>query len=555
MRAVAERVAFASRSLRPRSIRRAAAAEPRRAVTNPLRFRRRFLDSLPGDVDVRPVSRQVHGALWSRVLPTPVSAPRMLAWSEPLARELGLEDRMRSDDAARVLGGNATWGGMDPYAANYGGHQFGNWAGQLGDGRAITLGELEGPDGRVHELQLKGAGPTAYSRRADGRAVLRSSIREFLCSEAMHALGVPTTRALSLVATGDDVVRDMFYDGNPKAEPGAVVCRVAPSFLRFGNFELPTSRGDVALLRHLADFAIATQFPGLGTPSRDAYAAMLREVASQTAKLIARWQAVGFVHGVMNTDNMSLLSLTIDYGPYGWVENLDFGWTPNTTDAAQRRYAFGNQPGVGLWNVARLGESLLPLLDGDERFVEDALELYERAYGDAARELFSQKLGIRVGSEEGDGDLVQKLFAWMQRGSVDMTLFFRALSSLLREGSAPEGLPPAILACCYREPDAATLASGASWLSKWWHRARRESVDVALVAATMDRANPRYVLRNWLAQEAIDDAHRGDLGKVRRLVRVLARPYDDQAGEDDLAQKRPAWADDKPGCSALSCSS
>jgi len=524
-------------------------------VNQPPRFLRRFLDALPGEAESRPVSRQVHGALWSRVQPTPVALPRMLAWSQSLANELGLESRMATDDAARVLSGNATWDGMEPYAANYGGHQFGNWAGQLGDGRAITLGELVTPDGTVRELQLKGAGPTPYSRRADGRAVLRSSIREFLCSEAMHALGVPTTRALSLVATGDAVVRDMFYDGNAKAEPGAVVCRVAPSFLRFGNFELPTSRGDRALLQKLADFALTTWFPELGAPSREAYEAMLREVAARTAKLIAHWQAVGFVHGVMNTDNMSLLGLTIDYGPYGWVENFDFGWTPNTTDAAQRRYAFGNQPGVGLWNVARLGEALLPLLDDDERAVEGALAHYEDVYGEAARERYSAKLGLRIGDDDGDGELMQQLFAWLRQASVDMTLFFRALSSVLQQDREPTDLPPAILACCYREPDAAVRAAGTAWLSRWWKRARSAAADVASVALAMDHSNPRYVLRNWLAQEAIDDAHRGDLGKLHRLMRVLQRPYDDQPGEDDLAQKRPAWADDKPGCSALSCSS
>ncbi len=537
-----------------RGFRCAADAQLRFAVTHPLCFRRRFLDSLPGDVDARPVSRQVHGALWSRVQPTPVSSPRMLAWSEPLARELGLQERMATDEAVRVFGGNATFDGMDPYAANYGGHQFGAFAGQLGDGRAITLGELVAPDGSVHELQLKGAGPTAYSRRADGRAVLRSSIREFLCSEAMHALGVPTTRALSLVATGDNVVRDMFYDGNPKAEPGAIVCRVAPSFLRFGNFELPASRGDVALLQKLADFAIATHFPEFGQPSRDSYAALLREVASRTAKLVAHWQSVGFVHGVMNTDNMSLLGLTIDYGPYGWVENLDFGWTPNTTDATHRRYSFGNQPGVGLWNVARFGEALLPLL-GDERVAEEALEVYQRSYGDAARERFSHKLGLRIGAQEGDGELVQDLFTWMQRAAVDMTLFFRELSSRLREDSAPTDLPQTLVACCYREPDAQTREEGARWLARWWRRARSEATDVATVARSMDRSNPRFVLRNWLAQQAIDDAQRGDLATIHRLALVLQRPYDEQPDEVGLAQKRPAWADDKPGCSSLSCSS
>ncbi|MCK5942973.1 MAG: YdiU family protein, partial [Planctomycetes bacterium] len=268
-------------------------------------FHRRFLDALPGDPDTSPSAREVQGALWSRVQPTAVAAPRMLHWSRPLADELGLPAALLDgDEAARVLAGNALWPGMDPYAANYGGHQFGHWAGQLGDGRAIVLGELERPDGQFVELQLKGAGPTAYSRAGDGRAVLRSSVREYLCSEAMHALGVPTTRALSLVATGDDVVRDMFYDGNPRPEPGAIVCRVAPTFLRFGSYQLPMSRGEVPLLRKLTDFTLEHWFPEFAGQGKQGYVDWLHEVAERTARLVAHWQAVGFVHGVLNTDNM-----------------------------------------------------------------------------------------------------------------------------------------------------------------------------------------------------------------------------------------------------------
>ena len=520
-----------------------------------MRFLRRFLDRLPGDTDTRPVSRQVHGALWSRVEPTPVAAPRLLAWSRPLARELGLDELMADPATANVLAGNAQWSGMEPYAANYGGHQFGNWAGQLGDGRAITLGELEAPDGRVHELQLKGAGPTAYSRRGDGRAVLRSSIREFLCSEAMHALGVPTTRALSLCTTGDLVVRDMFYDGRPVEEKGAIVCRVAPSFLRFGNFELPASRGDVALLRTLAAFAVEHFFAHLGAPRREAYEAMLQEVSVRTARLIAQWQAVGFVHGVMNTDNMSLLGLTIDYGPYGFVDDFDLSWTPNTTDAAHRRYAFGNQPGVGAWNVARLGEAMLPLFDGDEDVVEAAIETFQVAYADAARERFEQKLGIRFDAAAGDGELVQQMFAWLASETTDMTLFFRALAPLLSRDEAPSSMPASVAAAFYAPPSAAHAVTGLAWLQRWWRRARSADADVLRNAASMQRANPKFVLRNWLAQEAIEAAEGGDDSKVHRLLAVMERPYDEQQGNDDLAQKRPEWAKDKPGCSALSCSS
>jgi serine/tyrosine/threonine adenylyltransferase len=524
----------------------------RRSVPE-LRFLRRFLDQLPGDAETATTSRQVHGALWSRVAPTPVAAPRLLAWSRPLAAELGLTERMQAADAAAVFGGNALWPGMDPYAANYGGHQFGNWAGQLGDGRAIVLGELLGPDGRIHELQLKGAGPTAYSRRGDGRAVLRSSIREFLCSEAMHALGVPTTRALSLVGTGDDVVRDMFYDGRPAAEPGAIVCRVAPTFLRFGNYELPSSRGDQALLAKLLDRTLAWHFPQLGAPGPDSYAALLHEVAERTARLIAHWQAVGFVHGVMNTDNMSILGLTIDYGPYGWIDDFDLGWTPNTTDAGQRRYAFGNQPGVGLWNVARLGEALSPLLAGDH-VVEAALEHYRTVFGEAATHRYCSKLGLAYEGERGDGELLQALFEWLSKAPIDMTLFFRALAPLLIDDAPPAKLPPSIAACFYGPVADEHVMAGRAWLARWWQRARSGS-DPRAVAAKMDAVNPKYVLRNWLAQEAIDAAHAGDLGKVHRLLDVLQRPFADQPEHADLAQKRPEWARNKPGCSALSCSS
>ncbi len=289
--------------------------------------------------------RQVHGACYSRVDPTPVRAPKLLAWSREVADLLGLDETdLRDPRFAEVFGGNALLPGMVPYAACYGGHQFGNWAGQLGDGRAITLGETVNPQGQRWELQLKGAGPTPYSRRADGRAVLRSSIREFICSEAMHHLGVPTTRALSLVATGEPVIRDMFYDGNARPEPGAIVRRVAPSFIRFGNFEIFASRGEEPLLQQLIDFTIDRDFPELAEAEPDSVQRRLKwfeEVCRRSAVLIAHWMRVGFVHGVMNTDNMSILGLTIDYGPYGWIDNFDPDWTPNTTDAGGRRYRFG----------------------------------------------------------------------------------------------------------------------------------------------------------------------------------------------------------------------
>ena len=519
-------------------------------------FTSRFIDSLPGDPAQDTHSRQVYGALWSKVQPTPVSAPRLVAYSPEVAQELGLDEAaLQSEAWVKVLGGNGLWPGMVPYSANYGGHQFGHWAGQLGDGRAIVLGELLAPNGKRYELQLKGAGRTPYSRRADGRAVLRSSIREFLCSEAMHHLGVPTTRALSLVATGDSVIRDMFYDGHPEAEPGAIVCRVAPSFLRFGNFELCTSREDIGLLKQLADYTVTQLFPELGKPSKEVYAAFFAEVARRTARLMSHWQAVGFLHGVMNTDNMSILGLTIDYGPYGWVDDFNPGWTPNTTDAEQRRYRYGNQPGIGLWNVERLGVALLPLLDDEEPLVVAGLQEYERAFAEALMSRFAAKLGVSSLGEEGDIELVNGCFKWLATEETDMTIFFRGLSRVVTEPAAPTEFPAVLREAFYKKPSESHLAQGLKWLTDWWQRTRREATAPAELARRMDAVNPRYVLRNYLAQEAIDAAYGGDDSKVRLLLDVMRRPFDEQPGREAYAARRPDWARSKPGCSALSCSS
>ncbi|MFK7739048.1 MAG: YdiU family protein [Planctomycetota bacterium] len=529
-------------------------------------FQRRFLDSLPGDTDTHAMPREVLGAMWSRVAPTPVAAPRILTWSKGLAEQLGLPaDLMQSQQAADVLTGNAQWPGMDTYAANYGGHQFGNWAGQLGDGRAIVLGELRDPSGRSHELQLKGAGPTAYSRMGDGRAVLRSSIREYLCSEAMHALDIPTTRALSLAATGDNIVRDMFYDGNARAEPGAIVCRVAESFLRFGSYQLPTSRGDHELLQQLVDFTLENWFPEHFNQGVDGYVEWLKTVAERTARLVASWQGVGFVHGVLNTDNMSILGLTIDYGPYGWIDNFDFQWTPNTTDNMQRRYAYGRQPSIGLWNIARLCEAIQPLLGDDKERLEEAITHYQRSYAKAATNVWGSKLGISwrgaseggatEGSAGGDENLVQSLLEWLEKHETDMTIFFRSLAPVAEQPTAPDSLPEGIRAAFYSEPAAAHVEAGTAWLRRWWQRTREEPREPAEIAAAMQRTNPKYVLRNWLSQQAIEAAEQGDLAPLHRLEAVMQHPFDEQPEHEELAGRRPEWARNKPGCSALSCSS
>jgi uncharacterized protein YdiU (UPF0061 family) len=520
------------------------------------RFDNRFVRDLPGDPYQGPQRRQVHGALYSRIAPTAVAAPRLVAYAAEVAQLLDLDPAfVESPQFLEVMAGNRLMEGMEPYAANYGGHQFGVWAGQLGDGRAITLGEVVNHRGERYELQLKGAGATPYARSADGRAVLRSSIREFLCSEAMHHLGIPTTRALSLVATGEEVVRDMFYDGRPRAEPGAVVCRVAPSFIRFGSFELPASRGDLELLTRLVDFTIARDFPDLAAGQADASPAQRRaawfaEVASRTARLAAQWMRVGFVHGVLNTDNMSILGLTIDYGPYGWIDDYDPDWTPNTTDAAGRRYRFGQQPQIAYWNVTRLAAALAPLFD-DTAPLEAGLARYADAFVAADRAAIAAKLGFSACTDD-DVALMRDLHALMRRAEVDMTLFFRGLADV--DLAAPSLAP---LAAAFYDEDkrAAAAADLEAWLARYAARASADSCDRASRRARMNAVNPRYVLRNYLAQQAIDRAEQGDDAGVRELLDVMRHPYDDQPGREAYARKRPDWARTRAGCSMLSCSS
>ena len=472
------------------------------------------------------------------------------------------------------MGGNALAEGMQPYAAYYGGHQFGHWAGQLGDGRAITLGESVNAAGQRWELQLKGAGPTPYSRRADGRAVLRSSIREFLCSEAMHHLGVPTTRALCLVATGEPVVRDMFYDGNPRQEPGAIVCRVAPSFIRFGNFELPSARDDLPLLERLVDFTIRRDFPELAgdegalvpgraptsaTPTTRWYAGRVtshalrarwfREVCERTARMVAHWMRVGFVHGVMNTDNMSILGLTIDYGPYGWIDNFDLDWTPNTTDAEGRRYRFGQQPAIAQWNLMRLAQALAPAVRHRRAAAGGPAALRRRLHRRRARQhrRASWACASAATTTSSAGTTLQQL---LHDAEVDMTIFFRALADF--DVAAPGPRRRRLRRAC--SPTRSTTRRSAStfapqfdaWLAALRGAAcARTACRRTSAARGMNAVNPKYVLRNYLAQQVIDRAEQGDFDGIAELLDVMRRPYDEQPGREAFAAKRPDWARDR----------
>jgi uncharacterized protein YdiU (UPF0061 family) len=499
-----------------------------------LEFENGFVGALPADADLRNFPRQVSNACYTRVEPTPVVAPRLLGWSGEVGDLLGITRPAAAGPAAEVLGGSRVLPGMQPYAARYGGHQFGHWAGQLGDGRAITLGEVIATDGTRQELQLKGAGRTPYSRTADGRAVLRSSLREFMCSEAMHHLGVPTTRALSLTGTGDEVIRDMFYDGHAAPEPGAIVCRVAPSFVRFGNFQILTARGEDESLKKLADYVMREHFPGAAT-----YADWYREICRRTALLMVDWMRLGFVHGVMNTDNLSILGLTIDYGPYGWLEGYDLQWTPNTTDAEGRRYCYGNQPHIAEWNLMRLAEALLPLIP-EEAQLHAGLALYAETFQAGWRKALAQKLGLALLDQPGDDQLVGGLFEALQESETDFTIFFRKLAT-----PTLDSLRPAFYA------DDAEHGRLEAWLEKYASRARDESGRIE----RMNAANPKYVFRNYLAQQAIDALAGGDASVMERLMTVLQRPFDEQPEHHELSARRPEWARHKAGCSALSCSS
>ena len=514
-----------------------------------LKFDNRFVRELPGESEENNRPRQVMGACWSPVTPTPVSAPRLLAYSREMVDALGLSsEEMESQEWLSAMAGNSLVPGMHSYSMCYGGHQFGGWAGQLGDGRAINLGEVIGANAKRWVLQLKGAGPTPYSRRADGRAVLRSSIREFICSEAMFHLGVPTTRALSLVWTGDDVVRDMFYDGRPAPEPGAIVCRVSPSFVRFGNFEIFASRGDTETLNKLLDFVLSRDYPEMEGQGDEKLVNFFNEVCERTAKMVAEWMRVGYVHGVMNTDNMSVFGLTIDYGPYGWIDNYDPNWTPNTTDLPGRRYRFSHQPMVAQWNLLQLANAVAMVMVDPQR-LREGLERYAQVYESTSMAHSYAKFGL-TGNPE-DETLMAQGYQLLQESELDMTLFFRLLATY-SQGSGLAHFDGAVY-----DPEKVNSQKEAweAWLQVYLDRVESQDSSAHERAAQMNAVNPLYVPRNYLLQEAIDLAEAGDESRITMLMELFREPYQEKVGMDEFSKRRPDWAKNKPGCSALSCSS
>lgn len=573
------------------------AAAPKRRLED-LQWENTFVEELPGDPQRDGPVRQVRNACYSLVAPSVnLTDGKLVAYSEEVAAMLGLDPaEFERPEFVAIFGGASVPKGCKSYAQCYGGHQFGQWAGQLGDGRAITLGEVVGggngggdPSAAPRlEVQLKGAGRTPYSRHADGRAVLRSSVREFLASEAMHHLGVPTTRALSLVTTGEDVMRDMFYNGDAKMEPGAVVCRVAPSFLRFGSYQLPASRGGIekGLARALADYAIRHHFPHLAhlpapepgslpplanAPERggagegreekeeaqvdvaaNRYTAWFAEVAESTGRLVAAWQAVGFTHGVLNTDNMSILGLTIDYGPYGFLDKFDPRYTPNTTDLPGRRYCFENQPSIGMWNVVQLANALLT---ADLMTVEEGQHCVSR-YAETFVKEFELRMRQKLGLQEYNKGLTQDVLRLMAADGVDFTNLFRALSSV--QASAPQEAQDADilrpLSDVLGDLNKERRAAWGSWVQKYAEQLTAEGSDDAKRKQQMDSMNPCYILRNYLCQVAIESAEAGDYSELRQLMDVLKRPYESQPGMERYAAPPPEWAA-RPGVCMLSCSS
>ncbi|HTA19641.1 MAG TPA: YdiU family protein [Polyangia bacterium] len=493
---------------------------------------------------------------YARVSPTKVGDPRVVRVNRPLAELLGVSaEGLASRAGAALLVGNEIPSGAEPLALAYAGHQFGGFVPQLGDGRAILLGEVVGTDGRRRDIQLKGSGRTPFSRGGDGRAALGPVLREYLVSEAMAALGIPTTRALAVATTGERVQRE-------EALPGAILTRVAASHLRVGTFELFAARGDREALVALTAHALARHYPDAAGGGNDALA-LLEQVIDAQASLVARWLGVGFVHGVMNTDNMSILGLTIDYGPFGFLDSYDPNFTPNTTDAGERRYRFANQPRVAKWNLIKLAEALYPLI-GSIPPLEEALGAYTATYEAEESRMLAAKLGLT----RPDKSLVDELFQVLALVETDMTLFFRGLANVpvhlageesdeASDEASDDALLAPLLDASYTPEDltgevrARTLA----WLRRYGACVRQEGTSAALRKQRMDAVNPKYVLRNCLAQLAIDAAEKGDASLVVELLELLRHPYDEQPERARFAAKRPDWARHRAGCSMLSCSS
>lgn len=513
----------------------------------------RFTQELPADPITENYRRQVRNACFSYAQPRTAPNPQMIHFSQDLLEELGIDPKkMKTDDCLNVFSGKKIIPDTRPYSICYGGHQFGHWAGQLGDGRAINLFEAT-HQGKTRTFQLKGAGETPYSRNADGLAVLRSSVREHLCSEAMYHLGVPTTRSLCLLLSGENIERDMMYDGNPRWEKGAIICRVAESFIRFGNFEILAARRDLKTLKKLANYTIKHHFPSIEGNSKNAYINLFQAVAEQTLEMIIHWQRIGFVHGVMNTDNMSILGLSIDYGPFGFLDDYNPEWTPNTTDRNTKRYRFDQQPAIAQWNLFQLANALYPLIEEAKPF-EEILNNFHRSFHERFILMMRKKLGLQSLQNE-DENIIYEMLGNLKQTETDYTIFFRMLSKINIENHKnwQEIFSPSFYQADTLNKE--KKRSWETWIERYTHRIKTDMSSEKSRIELMNASNPKYILRNYMFQMAIDQADQGDYSLISELHNLSKQPYNEQPENEKWFKKRPDWARNKIGSSMLSCSS
>lgn len=510
-----------------------------------------LIEKLPVDEVNGNFVRTVKNCIFSKSTPTPLRGPlRLAALSKDVVEGVlnVAVSAAQTDDFLQYASGGRVLPGSVPLAHRYGGHQFGYWAGQLGDGRAHLLGQYIDRNGEIWELQLKGSGKTPYSRSGDGRAVIRSSVREFLCSEAMHFLGVPTSRAASIIVSDEPVVRDQFYNGNVKTERGAVVLRVAKSWLRIGSLEVLSQSKEIELLRKLLDFVIDEHFSSISSDHPDKYLLFYSTVVNETAHLIAQWMSVGFAHGVCNTDNFSLLSITIDYGPFGFMESYNPDFVPNTSDD-EGRYRIGAQASVGQHNLQKLLAALSPVLSEKQlEKTKTVLEGYVDIYQIRIQQLFKAKLGL-LGEEEDDGYLIAVLLKMMEDTHSDFTMTFRQLSELSAQQLRNQNFEQA-----WALQDLSSHKLFSDWLGTFLRRLGRQHQDCDFSRQQrMKSINPRYVLRNWMAESAIRKAETNDFSEVGLLHQVLSSPFVTQetAEATGYAARPPTWA----GSLKVSCSS
>lgn len=505
-----------------------------------------YFDLFPGDLSGNTRQRQTPKVLFAATKIAGFPEAELICFNETLSHKIGLGSIEKEADR-HFLTASSLPENIKTYATAYAGHQFGNWAGQLGDGRAIFAGEITNSYGKKTELQWKGAGATPYSRHADGRAVLRSSIREYLMSEAMFYLGVPTTRALSLSLTGEKVERDMMYNGNPQFEKGAVVVRTAESFLRFGHFQLLTAQDEIETLRKLADYTIANFYKSIDPQDPQKYAELFRQICARTADMIVEWYRVGFTHGVMNTDNMSVLGLTIDYGPFSFLDEYDLSFTPNTTDMPGRRYAFGQQAKIAQWNLWQLASALFPLVK-DVEILENILNSFSDDFWKKHDQMMAAKFGFNE-LLEGDDAFFAESQKIMEDLEIDYTLFFSQLEKLSDENDVE---------ILFKDVFYAPVSDGdfdvfKNFIQRYQSRLAKNSIPKMESLELMRKTNPKFILRNYILFECIAELEVDERNLFNKIQRALENPYEELFAE--FSKKRPAIYNDQSGCSTLSCSS